>query len=166
MEAILSRHSVRDFKGVEISSDTLEKLVHAGMSAPSAMHSSPWHFVVVTDRKRLDGVAEVHPYAAMSLQASAGILVCGEPDREALREFFDQNCAAAAENILIAACDLGLGAVWVGLYPNKTHIENFTKYFNLPKNIVPFTWIPIGYPKTSAKADNRFNPSKVHYNIW
>ena len=134
MEAILSRHSIRDFVGGEIPEETLEKLVHAGMSAPSAMHSAPWHFIVVTDRNRLDGVSNIHPYAAMSLKASAGILVCGEPDRESFREFFDQNCAAAVENILIAVSDLGLGAVWVGIHPNETHRENFTKYFQLPGN--------------------------------
>ncbi|MDR1433360.1 MAG: nitroreductase family protein [Puniceicoccales bacterium] len=166
MDAILARHSVREFVGGKISDETLEKLVHAGMSAPSAMHSAPWHFVVVTDRDRLNGVSGVHPYAAMSLQASAGILVCGEPDSEILKEFFDQNCAAAVENILIAVSDLGLGAVWVGVYPNKTHCENFTKYFQLPENIAPFAWIPIGYPKNPAKQDNRLDLSRVHRNVW
>ncbi|MDR1401926.1 MAG: nitroreductase family protein [Puniceicoccales bacterium] len=166
MEAILSRHSVRDFKDGEITDGTLEKLLHAGMAAPSAMHSSPWHFIAVTERGRLDGIAGIHPYANMSLKASAGILVCGEPEREALEEFFDQNCAAAVENILIAASDLKLGAVWVGIYPNGTHVEKFTKYFNLPKNIVPFAWIPMGQPRTPAKEDNRFDSSRVHFNSW
>jgi nitroreductase len=166
MEAILSRHSVRDFKPGHISGDILKKLVHAGMSAPSAMHSTPGHFVVVTEREKLDGVAKIHPYASMSLQASTGILVCGEPGKESLKEFFDQNCAAIVENILIAVSDLGLGAVWVGLYPNKSHIENFRNYFQLPAHIVPFTWIPIGHLKSPAKPDNRLDSSKVHYNVW
>jgi nitroreductase len=166
MEAILSRHSVRDFKGGEIAKETLEKLLHAGMAAPSAMHSSPWHFVVVTERERLDGVAKIHPYANMSLKASAGILVCGEPGREAFVEFFDQNCSAAVENILIAATDLGLGAVWVGVHPNKTHVKNFREYFNLPDGIVPFTWVPIGYPQSPARPDNRLDLSRVHSNVW
>jgi nitroreductase len=166
MEAILSRHSVRDFKPGEISAETLESLLHAGMSAPSAMHSSPWHFIAVTERDRLDGVAEIHPYASMSLGASAGILVCGEPEKEALADFFPQNCSAAVENILIAVSALGLGAVWVGLYPNKSHIENFSKYFNLPKNVVPFAWIPIGHPKVKAEQNNRLDSSLIHYNVW
>jgi nitroreductase len=152
MEAILSRHSVRDFKPGEISREILEKLLHAGMSAPSAMHSAPWHFIAVTERSRLDGVSEIHPYASMSLGASAGILVCGEPGREMLADFFPQNCAAAVENILIAVSGLGLGAVWVGLYPNKSHIANFTKYFNLPEGVVPFAWIPMGASDGAAAA--------------
>ncbi|MDR1413359.1 MAG: nitroreductase family protein [Puniceicoccales bacterium] len=166
MDAILSRHSVRDFKEGEIERRTLEKLIHAGMSAPSAMHSSPWHFIAVTSRERLDGVADIHPYANMSLKASAGILICGEPGRETLREFFEQNCAAAVENILVAATDLGLGAVWVGVYPNKTNVEKFSKYFQLPENIVPFAWVPMGHVGSSAKPDNRFDSSRVHFNVW
>ncbi|MDR2738190.1 MAG: nitroreductase family protein [Puniceicoccales bacterium] len=166
MEAILSRHSVRDFKPGDVPVETLEKLLHAGMSAPSAMHSSPWHFVAVTERDRLDGVAKIHPYASMSLRASAGILVCGDPAAETFADFFPQNCAAAVENILIAVSALGLGAVWVGLYPNESYIANFAQYFHLPKNIVPFAWVPIGYPLTKVGQDNRLDLSRVHYNIW
>jgi nitroreductase len=166
MDAILSRHSVRNFRKGEISRDALEGFVHAGLSAPSAMHSSPWHFVIVTQRDRLDGVSKIHPYAQMSLEASAGILVCGDPEKEVLDGFFDQNCAAATENILIAISAAGLGAVWVGVHPNESHEKNFSKYFNLPENIVPFAWIPIGFPKSPAKPDDRFDASRVHHNSW
>jgi nitroreductase len=166
MEAILSRHSVRDFKPGEIPMETLIKIVHAAMAAPSAMHSAPWHFVVVTERERLNGVAKIHPYARMSLEAAAGILVCGEPSREVLGEFFAQNCAAATENILVAVCDMHLGAVWVGLYPNESHVEKFSAYFELPEGITPFAWIPIGHLKTQQKVDNRLDGSRIHYNIW
>jgi nitroreductase len=166
MEAILMRHSVRDFKGGEISKDTLTKILHAGMSAPSAMHSAPWHFIAVTERDRLDGVSSIHPYAQMSLKASAGILVCGDPGKEILGHFFDQDCAAAVENILIAATSLGLGAVWVGVHPDKSHTAKFRQYFNIPANIIPFAWVPIGYPQSPAQPDDRFDSSRVHSNAW
>ena len=51
MEAILSRHSVRNFTDESVSEDQLIKLVHAGMSAPSAMNSRPWHFIIVNRLK-------------------------------------------------------------------------------------------------------------------
>jgi nitroreductase len=168
MEAILSRHSVREFKSGEISDDTLKLLVHAGLAAPSAMHSSPCHFIVVSDRKLLDGVAKIHPYAQMSLEASAGILVCGEPSREAegFRYLFDQNCAAATENILVAVSSLKLGAVWVSVHPDKSHVEKFSQYFGLPDGIVPFAWLPIGIPHTPPAVDDRFDASRMHRNGW
>ena len=166
MEAILSRHSVRNFTDESVSEDQLIKLVHAGMSAPSAMNSRPWHFIIVNDRKILNGVSDIHPYAQMSKQAAAGILVCGEPSKEIIEMYFQQDCSNAAENILIAASDLGLGAVWVGLYPDKDHIKNFKKYFKIPENIEPFAWIPIGHPTVPSKPDNRLDSSKIHRNMW
>jgi nitroreductase len=166
MDTILRRHSVRSFVGGEISDDTLEKILHGAMAAPSAMHSSPWHFIAVTDRKQLDGVARIHPYAQMSSEASAGILVCGERGSGIAGEFFEQSCAAATENILLAATDLGLGSVWVGLYPNVDHVKNFSAYFKLPKNVAPFAWVPLGFPASQLEVDNRFDPSRVHRETW
>jgi hypothetical protein len=52
------------------------------------MHSALWHFVVVIEREQLDGVAKIHASTRMSLQASPGFLVCGEPWKETLKEFF------------------------------------------------------------------------------
>jgi hypothetical protein len=106
-------------------------------------------------------MAKIHPSANMSLQASAGILVCSELGKEIFKEFFDRNCAAAAVNILIAASNLGLGAIEIDLYPNKSHIENFRNYFQLPMQIIPFTWIPRGHPKNPTKSNNRLDSSLV-----
>lgn len=166
MEAILSRHSVRRYSDKEIPESQLMEILHAGMSAPSAMGSRPWHFILVTDRERLDGVAGIHPYAQMSRQASAGILVCGEPSKETFEMYFQQNCSAAVENILIAVSSFGLGAVWVGLYPNATHVKIFKEYFKLPEGIEPFAWVPIGHLLEPARPDNRLDLTMVHRNIW
>ena len=59
MQAILSRHSDRNFTDESSSEDKLIQLVHAGISAPSAMNSLPWHFIIVNDRKVLDGVSDI-----------------------------------------------------------------------------------------------------------
>ena len=166
MKAILSRHSVRRYSDKEIPESQLMEILHAGMSALSAMGSRPWHFILVTDRERLEGVAEIHPYAQMSKQASAGILVCGEPSKETFEMYFQQNCSAAVENILIAVSSFGLGSVWVGWYPNATHVKNFKEYFKLPEGIEPFAWVPIGHLLEPARPDNRLDLTMVHRNIW
>jgi hypothetical protein len=107
-------------------------------------------------------MAKIPLHAAISLQASAEILICGEPGKEMPKEFVNQNCAGAAQNILITASDLRLGAVLVGLYPTKSHIQNLRNCFQLPTQILPFTSIPMVHPKSPAKPNNRFDSWRIH----
>ena len=51
LKAISTRRSIRKFTARQISADLVEKMLRAGMQAPSARNTQPWHFVVVTDRK-------------------------------------------------------------------------------------------------------------------
>ncbi|MDR0595300.1 MAG: nitroreductase family protein [Puniceicoccales bacterium] len=166
MDTILKRHSVRNYSAKSIDDATIEKILHAGMSAPSAMGSKPWHFIVISDRDVMNAVTKIHPYAQMLLQAQRAILVCGDEDAEILPEFFQQNCAAATENILIAATSFGLGSVWVGLYPNEQYRQDFKKLFNLPNSIEPFALVPIGFSDQTLQLLNRFDSSRVHSNEW
>ncbi len=166
MDAILKRHSIRSYTDKPISDEIIEQLLHAGMSAPSAMHSSPWHFIVINDVDRMNTITQIHPYSHMLLQAQCAILVCGDQSAEILPEYFQQNCSAATENIIIAATDLGLGCVWVGLYPNEQYRTSFKQLFNLPKNIEPFSLIPLGYPAQPAKILNRLDSTRIHRNDW
>jgi nitroreductase len=166
MDAILKRHSVRSYSAEQIGNGTIEKILHAAMSAPSAMGSQPWHFIVISSRDSMNAVAKIHPYAQMLSLAQCAILVCGDVDAEILPDFFQQNCAAATENILIAATDLGLGSVWVGLYPNEKYRRDFRKQFKLPDNIEPFALVSLGFPNHAAVPSNRFDASRVHLNEW
>lgn len=166
MDAILKRRSTRTYANKPIPEDVINKLLHAGMSAPSAMHSSPWHFIVISDHNKMVAVTKIHPYSQMMLQAQCAILVCGDQSIETLPEYFQQNCAAAAENILIAATDLGLGCVWVGLYPNEQYREDFKKLFNLPQHIEPFALIPLGYPTQALTPSNRLDSARIHKDSW
>jgi nitroreductase len=144
----------------------IEKLMHAAMSAPSAMGARPWHFIAVSDRSMLDAMAKIHPYAQMLASAQCAIVVCGDSAAEIFPDFFQQNCAAATENILIAATDLGLGSVWVGLYPNERYRRDFKKMFKLPDSIEPFALVPLGFPNHAPAPSNRFDASRVHLNGW
>lgn len=166
MEAILKRHSIRSFSSKPVDGATVEKIMHAAMAAPSAMGSRPWHFIVISDRDKLNAMTEIHPYSQMLTQAQCAILVCGDIEAESLPEFFQQDCAAATENILIAATDLGLGSVWVGLYPNEKYRRDFKELFQLPDSIEPFALVPLGLPNHPLQASDRFVASRVHANSW
>lgn len=165
-EAIITRRSIRKFKSTPIPSELIEKLLRAGMQAPSARNKQPWHFVIVTERDLLDKISVVHPYAYMLKEAPLGILICGDKNLEITVEYIVQDCSAATQNMLLAAHDFGLGAVWLGIYPREPRIKALRKLLNLPENIIPISMIAVGYPDEIKSPEDRFKPDRVHYNKW
>ena len=121
IENIMTRASVRSYQEKAVEKDKIVTLLKAGMAAPSAADKRPWHFVVVTDRKLLDGLAKANPNAAFAKKAPLAIVVCGDMSKTLQgggKDFWIQDVSAASENILLAAHALGLGAVWTGTYPS------------------------------------------------
>lgn len=166
MEAIFSRRSIRQFTPKRVSRESIREILKAAMSAPSAGNERPWHFIVLTDRAILDEIPKFHPYSAMLKQASAAILVCGDATLEKHKGSWALDCAAATENMLLAAHAKGLGAVWCGVYPTEDRVENFKRLFHLPEQVVPFSLIPLGFPAEIKQAPERFDNSRVHDNRW
>jgi nitroreductase len=107
------------------------------MSAPSAANEQPWEFVAIQDRKMLDEIPAFSTFAAMAKRAPLGILVCADTRNVVLPRFWVQDCAAATQNLLVAAHALGLGAVWTGVYPMDGDVAGFVKHCHLPEGIVP-----------------------------
>jgi len=166
MEAILTRRSVRQYTGAKISEDTIKLLLEATMSAPSAGNQQPWQIIVIDDRQVLNAITEVHPYASMLKQAALGIVICGDLQRETFKGYWVQDCSAATENLLIAARALGLGAVWLGVYPLKDRIKGIGKLLHLPDTVIPLAVVSIGYPAVEQGAVNRFDSRRIHRNRW
>lgn len=166
MEVIFSRRSIRKFTSEEVPEQTIEELLKAGVAAPSAGNQQPWQFVVIDDRKILDEIPTVHPYSAMLKEANVAILVCGDLKAEKHKGFWVQDCSAATQNILIAAEALGLGAVWLGVYPREDRIAGIRQLLGLPERIVPLSLIPVGYKGEQKPPANRYDASRVHHNGW
>jgi nitroreductase len=166
MKAIRARRSIRRFTSEPVSDEAIKALLEAAMSAPSAGNQQPWEFVVTTDRKILDEIPNVHPYAQMCLQAQAAIVVCGNLERDSHRGFWVQDCSAATQNILIAATEKGLGSVWCGVYPREDRMSGLKKLFGLPDHIIPLALIPIGHPAEKKPPSDRFDPARIHYDKW
>jgi nitroreductase len=165
---IHSRKSVRNFTGQTVSRALLDKIVRAGMAAPSAVNRQPWSFVVVTDRKMLDMLNDELPYAKMLGKAGAAIVVCAIPDKayDGSREFAVIDSTLAGENILLAAEALGLGAVWTATYPYEERMDVVRKVLGIPGNVIPLNVIPIGYPVGTDKPKNKYKPENVHWEKW
>jgi nitroreductase len=166
MKAILSRRSIRKYTNKQVPDSVVKEILEAAMSAPSAGNERPWHFIVIKDRKILDEIPKIHPYSQALNTASVAILVCGDLKLEVHKDFWIQDCSAAAENILIAAQAKGLGTVWLGVYPRTERVDGIRKLLNIPDNVIPLAVIPIGYPAEERPPAVRFDPSRIHHNKW
>ncbi|MDD5255393.1 MAG: nitroreductase family protein [Candidatus Omnitrophica bacterium] len=166
MDEIFKRRSVRRFAQKEVPDAQIQKILEAGMSAPSAGNEQPWQFVVIKKRQTLDELSEASPYARTLKGAPAGILVLGDLSLERHKGYWVQDCSACVQNMLLEAVSLGLGAVWLGIYPLEERIAYIKQQFALPEQIVPFAIVPVGYPLDEMAPSNRYNGSRVHYESW
>jgi len=167
MQAIFNRRSIRKYTDEKVPEELIEQLLRAGMAAPSAGNGQPWHFIVIDDRDVLEDITEIHPYSKMLKEASHAIVVCCDHSLEKYSgAYWVQDCSAAMENMLIMAAELGLGAVWLGVYPLEERVKPLKKLLNLPDNVTPFSIMSLGYPAETKEPVDRFNPARVHRNKW
>jgi len=169
LDTIHSRKSVRNYTQEGVDKDTLQVLVKAGMAAPSAMDKRPWSFVVVTKKDVLAKLADTLAYGQMLKSAAAAIVVCGRLDKSlpnVEEGFWVQDCSAATENILLAAESLGLGAVWLGVYPSGQRVAGVRNVLSIPDQVVPLNVISIGHPTGVEKPKDKFDPSNMHWDKW
>lgn len=169
LECIATRTSIRSFTDQPVEESHIEKILRAGMAAPTAVNKQPWAFVVVKDKVLLQTLADSLPNAKMTAQAAFAIVACGDMSKALegqAREFWVQDVSAATENMLLAAHSLGLGAVWTGAYPDMQRAATIRKILQIPSHIIPLNVIPMGYPADSPTPKDKWKPENVHYNTW
>ncbi len=166
IEILFSRRSIRKYKDKPVEDEKIDMILKAGMAAPSAGNQQPWHFIVIKDRALLDKIPEVHPYSKMLKESPVAIVVIGEPALEKHKDFWIQDCSAATQNILLCAKGLGLGTVWLGVYPDKSRTEGVSKILGLPKGVIPLSIIPIGYPDEEKGEHTWYKEERVRYDKW
>jgi len=164
LDTIFARRSIRQYTSEPVSEEDIKKLLEAGMAAPSASNRKPWHFVVVTDRAKLNALAEKHPYGKMLAQAALAIAVCGDPKISV--KYWIQDCSAATENILLAATSLGLGSVWLGVAPNSDRTEAVAEVLGIPEDMGILNVISIGHPAEEKEPRTQYDEGRVHRNGW
>ena len=167
LDFITLRRSIRKYSNKKVSAELVQKILEAGMSAPSAENQQPWQFIVINKKNLLTKIAYINtPYASFAKEASVGILVCGDLKLEKHKGYWIMDCCASTENILLAANSLGLGAVWTSIYPAEYRVERYRKLLNLPAHIIPLAFIPIGYPAEEPEKKDNYKKDRIHYNSW
>jgi nitroreductase len=162
VEAIKARRSIRKYKPDAINQDHIDALLEAAMLAPSAGGTRPWEFVVVRDRAILNSLMAVHPHASMLKEAPLAIVVCAKPTKEnaMLASFFQQDCGAATENILLRAVELGLGTCWLGVYPEQDRVKKVSEIVGAE---IPFSIVAVGVPNESPGMRGSYDKTRVKY---
>ena len=166
LNGILTRRSVRKYTDELIPQEKAEELLKYGMYAPSARDCQPWHFVLLNDRETFLKIEEFHPYARMLKHAQWGIVVCGDEQLAHAPDYLSVDCAAATQNILLAAHGMGYGAVWLGIYPRPERISAMKALLDLPPHINAFSLISVGCPAQQPPQAERFIPERIHLNKW
>lgn len=161
---VMTRCSCREYTDSTVPEYLLRTLVHGGMRAPSARNERPWEFLILCSEESRRQVTLASPYASMCEKASAVILVLANMERISPESpWWVQDLSACTENILIRATELGLGAVWLGIYPRQARMEALQKAFALPENLLPFAAVPIGYPARERENHNRYEAERVRW---
>lgn len=164
MNSIFTRRSIRKYQDKIVEKDKIEKLLRAAMQAPSAANQQPWEFIVIQDKGKLGKLSEMSPYSKLLAKAPLAIILIANKENLKFPDSWQQDMGAAAENILLEAVELGLGAVWLGTAPEEDRINYIKDMFNLKENIIPYCVISLGYPEGEGnKFIDRFDESKVHY---
>jgi nitroreductase len=164
LEIIFRRRSIRVYQKREVSKETLNKLLKVAMAAPSANNSRPWEFIAITDKAILDQFRARLKHG--DYNTPAAIMVLGNlkiAQNDSAVRFWQQDCTAAVENILIAAAGLGLGTVWIGSYPKNDVLQVEREILGIPEDVYPLALIYVGYPAEEKEPRTQYEEDRVHW---
>ena len=166
LDNIHARKSVRSYTDENVTPEQVETLLRAAMAAPSGMNAQPWRFVVVREQEVKNKLAG--GFNKMIAKAPVVIVVCGKTTNKTGGQNgnWTADCAVAAENLLLAAEALGLGAVWTACYPYEDRMKPTIEALGLPDEVKPLCIIPVGHPAGKDKPKDKWNPENIHYDKW
>lgn len=168
LDGIRARRSVRSYSERPVEQDKIDLLLECACAAPSAANRRPWHFVVIRERRTLNALAEAHPYAKMLLQAPLAVAVCGAILHEGHENpWWEEDCAAAMQNILLAAEGLGLNSVWLGVRWGRDDLpEKIEALLGVSQGIRVMGIAAIGYGAENKPPHRGIDEGAVHLERW
>lgn len=164
LDAIFTRKSVRSFLDKEVEKEKIETLLKAAMASPSGVNRQPWKFVVVKNKDKKEEIKKATPFG--KYDSPFIIITCIRLDKRIpfMGDIALCDLSSASENILLAAHDMGLGAVWCAIFPNKSLQKKIKKILDLKLNESPFSAIYVGYPdleKDKSKVKDKFKKENI-----
>ncbi len=154
LEAINNRRSVRKYLDKPVEFEKITTILDAARKAPSAGNVQDWRFIIVTDRELIKQVAAYAIDQYWIQTAPVLIIVSAVPEKYEMyyglrgkRLYTIQDCAAAMQNLMLAATDAGLGTCWIGAFEE----DKIKSMFDIPVEVRPQAIISMGYSDETPK---------------
>jgi nitroreductase len=161
-QAIRARHAVRSYSGRNVGEPAVQRLLEAPVRAPSEGNEQPWSFVIVQNRDLLQRFSDQaktlmmadsqvgsasrallpNPHFDVLYGAGTLIVICGKSDEE----YAVADCWLPAENLMLTACDLGLGTCLVGSSLSVLNLPRSKAELDMPVGGAAIAPIVVGYP--------------------
>lgn len=164
LDPVFRRASVRSFDGRDVSREEVERVLRAGMAAPSAVNQQPWEFWVARDAETRQALAACSHFARPAAKAPIVIVPCLRTRGLHAARLVWQDMGACVENMLLEATWLGLGAVWLNVAPSEAVEGRVRQVLSLPEDVRPFCLVALGHPAGEVRpgGPGRWDPARVH----
>ena len=129
--------AVRSYKDKPVPPDLVRRIVKAERLTGSSMNGQPWHFIVVQDRKTLDGLGELVQTGRYIAQAPLAVAVITERTRFAISD-----ASRAIQSMVLTAWSEGVGSNWTGFLG----IAKVNSLLGIPDDMDVLAVLPFGYP--------------------
>lgn len=165
IKALMTRRSIRSWTNEPVTDEERKIILEAAMNAPSAADARPWHFVVIDDAESIQKFTDMGG-TEMLAESTMLVLVCGDQSKEIYPGFWPQDCSCAAQNMQLAAHDIGIGCVWIAIYPLEERVEKCRAVLDVPESITPFALFAMGVPNEVNAPEYRYDEERIHSNKW
>lgn len=181
LDAIRNRRAVRQYTDAPIERATIEHLIDAAILAPSAMNLQPWAFAALMNRKRIgEYAARIKSWLLANFsQTSLDPSLRHTIEQESYNIFHDapalvlllakssqlqacEDCCLAAQNLMLAAREEGLGTCCIGLARPWLNLPSTKQELGLPEQYEVVVPIIVGHPKAWPESHER-HPAEIHW---
>ncbi len=157
-KVIETRFSVRDFSSDKVEQEKIDKILKAGLLAPTAKNTQCQKIYVIKSEEALKKLREINT----TFNAPLVFLVCGDLERQCPRAYregylIETDLAIVQTHMMLEATNLGLGSCWI-CYFNEDAVA---KAFDLPSNVVPYNLLAVGYPSEKCVPSPRHLQSRT-----
>ena len=154
LELAKSRYSVRNYLNVPVEEDKLKYILECGRVAPSAANFQPWHIIVIRDYGMREKLGATYN-RTWFMQAPVVLIICGDHQaawkRADGKDHTDIDVSIIIDHMTMAAAEQGLGTCWICNFDAR----KCTEILQLPPDIEPIAYLPIGYPGKEPDDRNR-----------
>lgn len=154
IELINKRYSVRSYKSDPVEEEKLSQILEAARLAPTASNRQPFNIIVIHTEEKDIELQSIYPRPWFS-QAPIVLCICGLPtmawNRVDNKSYLEVDAAIVMDYIVLAATDLGLGTCFIAAFD----ADNARKALQLPDDVEPILFSPLGYPNDLPKVKER-----------